>query len=494
MKPLRTRRRAQVVVGLTGTAVIAVLGAGPALSASSAAGVKPAAGSHQRSASSLAVPGNVRLLQVSHSLLGVHKWYRQMQNGYPVVGGLYAQHIDTRGPAKGQVTVWDGRVKVSSPTTTRAVVPMASAIAAATSYTKGHAITLVRPSLWVLPGANSRLVWQVTTVNGSGAYDSYVDAVSSKVVKNTRVSQDATATGRSKWVDGKARVFDPNPVVQLQDESLTDQNDADSAVPKAGYNVRTLGHLDSKKHTLVGEWADVINTDKATSNKNTYMYLRSNDYFEEVMGYYALDTEESYYQQLGFDDVNAESQKIQTDAMADDNSWYIPSQDLIQTGTGGVDDAEDPEVVWHEDGHATQDAQVPGFGATEQAGAIGEGFGDYMAVTMGQQFGKDTKLTPTTCVMDWDSTSYTPPPKHCLRTTDTDKMYPGDLDGEVHDDGEILVARPVEHERLPRARQGHHRDHRRSVQLQPQYRHAACGAGHRRRCQEVVRRESCRKN
>ena len=89
--------------------------------------------------------------------------------------------------------------------------------------------------------------------------------------------------------------------------------------------------------------------------------------------------------------MNAESQHIQTDAMADDNSWYIPSQDLIQTGTGGVDDAEDPEVVWHEDGHATQDAQVPGFGQSEQAGAIGEGFGDYMAVTMGQKFGKDTK-------------------------------------------------------------------------------------------------------
>ncbi len=155
------------------------------------------------------------------------------------------------------------------------------------------------------------------------------------------------------------------------------------------------------------------------------------------MDYYALDTEESYYQDLGFNDVNAEPQRIQADAMADDNSWYLPGQDLIQTGTGGVDDAEDPEVVWHEAGHATQDDQVPGFGSSEQAGAIGEGFGDYMAVTMGQKYGKDTALTPTTCVMDWDSTSYTSGPKHCLRVTDNTKMYPGDLDGEVHDDGEI---------------------------------------------------------
>ena len=38
---------------------------------------------------------------------------------------------------------------------------------------------------------------------------------------------------------------------------------------------------------------------------------------------------------------------------------------------------------------------------------------------------------------DWDSTSYTSTTPHCLRRIDTDKHYPQDLDGEVHDDGEI---------------------------------------------------------
>jgi len=33
--------------------------------------------------------------------------------------------------------------------------------------------------------------------------------------------------------------------------------------------------------------------------------------------------------------------------------------------------------------------------------------------------------------MDWDSTSYTPGPVHCIRRLDTTKMYPADLDGEV---------------------------------------------------------------
>ena len=39
--------------------------------------------------------------------------------------------------------------------------------------------------------------------------------------------------------------------------------------------------------------------------------------------------------------------------------------------------------------------------------------------------------------MDWDATSYTDDTPHCLRRTDGPKVYPGDLDGEVHDDGQI---------------------------------------------------------
>ena len=41
------------------------------------------------------------------------------------------------------------------------------------------------------------------------------------------------------------------------------------------------------------------------------------------------------------------------------------------------------------------------------------------------------------CIADWDSISYTPRPAHCLRRLDGTKLYPDDLDGEVHADGEI---------------------------------------------------------
>ena len=58
---------------------------------------------------------------------------------------------------------------------------------------------------------------------------------------------------------------------------------------------------------------------------------------------------------------------------------------MIRLGKGGVDDGEDGEVIVHEYGHAVHDSQVPGYGTSLDAGAIGEAFGDYLAVTVGPQ-------------------------------------------------------------------------------------------------------------
>jgi Zn-dependent metalloprotease len=106
----------------------------------------------------------------------------------------------------------------------------------------------------------------------------------------------------------------------------------------------------------------------------------------------------------------------------------------LTLGRGGVDDAEDAEVIVHEYGHSVQDNQVPGFGSTPDAGAIGEAFGDYLAVTVSEHF---APTADEPCVADWDSTSYTSTVPHCLRRVDGNKHYPEDLEGEVHADGEI---------------------------------------------------------
>ena len=93
----------------------------------------------------------------------------------------------------------------------------------------------------------------------------------------------------------------------------------------------------------------------------------------------------------------------------------------MRFGKGGVDDAEDAEVILHEYGHAIHFAQGFQF-STEEAGAISEGFGDYWAVTVSEhvRLARLPASTDPACVADWDSTSYTASAPHCLRRLDED--------------------------------------------------------------------------
>jgi zinc metalloprotease ZmpB len=244
---------------------------------------------------------------------------------------------------------------------------------------------------------------------------------------------------------GSALVFVPNPVQSLGDESLTDQKDSDAAVPAAAYHAVRLTNLDGSGF-LRGDYADVYSStgDLAFSPTNTFAYTRSDDRFEQVMAYYWVTEAQKYVHSLGFGStlpaVNDEPQNVRINQYGVDNSFETTHpKDELRFGKGGVDDAEDAEVILHEYGHALHAAQNFNFDP-EQNGAISEGFGDYWAVTVSDVISTALGVPeqePLPCVADWDSTSYTSGPVHCLRRVDLNLHYPGDLSGEVHHDGQI---------------------------------------------------------
>jgi hypothetical protein len=242
-----------------------------------------------------------------------------------------------------------------------------------------------------------------------------------------------------------AQVFAPNPVADLGIQTLTDQKDADyfsaDATLARAYHRVTLTDLDGSG-TLTGSYAKVISeTGKAAANTGSgFISTRDQDQFEQTMAYHWVTQAQRYIQSLGFGStlpqVNRRQQLLRINQFGGDNSFYREGTGklTITLGKGGVDDAEDAEVIVHEYGHSVQDNQVPGFGSTPDAGAIGEAFGDYLAVTVSQRF---APTADEPCVADWDSTSYTSTVPHCLRRVDGSKHYPEDLIGEVHADGEI---------------------------------------------------------
>ena len=244
---------------------------------------------------------------------------------------------------------------------------------------------------------------------------------------------------------GVGSVFVPNPVQSLGDESLTDQKDADGAVPTPAYHDVTLTHLDGSGF-LNGDYATVKSEtgNPAYSPTNTIRYTRHQDEFEQVMAYYWITEAQKYIHSLGFGEwlrpIDNQPQRVRINQLGYDNSFATDHPILeLRFGKGGVDDAEDAEVILHEYGHAIHFSQNFSF-ASEEAGAISEGFGDYWAVTVSDVVAKALgvpELEPLPCVADWESTSYTSIVPHCLRRLDTNLRYPNDLSGEVHHDGQI---------------------------------------------------------
>ncbi|MGW8766270.1 M4 family metallopeptidase [Streptomyces sp. NPDC055815] len=250
------------------------------------------------------------------------------------------------------------------------------------------------------------------------------------------------SAGASAATAPQARVFMVNPVQSSGDQSLTDHKDAVGDVPASAYATVALRNLDASG-ALSGKWAAVRSeTGNPAKAADAASYDRSDDEFEQVMAYFWVNEAQEYLQGLGFGTelrgANDRVQPVRLNQWGADNSFFTDKKAEIRFGKGGVDDAEDAEVIVHEYGHAVHNAQVPGFGTSAEAGAIGEAFGDYLAVEVGSnavaKYNWPLKAD-LACVADWDSTGYSAAP-HCLRRIDGTKTY-ADWAGEVHADGEI---------------------------------------------------------
>src|SRR5919199_2579326 len=181
----------------------------------------------------------------------------------------------------------------------------------------------------------------------------------------------AAAPAHAAGSTAPAQVFSPNPVADLQIETLTDQKDADYFSPdpvlRRAYHRVTLTDLDGSG-TLTGRWVAVkSDTGKpALDTGSGFIYTRDQDQFEQTMAYYWVTQAQHYLQSLGFGStypaVDQRQVAVRINQFGGDNSFFRDTKTDITYGKGGVDDAEDAEVIVHEYGHSVQDAQIPGFG------------------------------------------------------------------------------------------------------------------------------------
>jgi hypothetical protein len=202
----------------------------------------------------------------------------------------------------------------------------------------------------------------------------FVDGDSGRILRKYDNLAEAT---------GVAFVFDPNPAATLAADQLP-HHGRTLPPPETAYTRVTLRGLNASGW-LDGRRVTTKPTKRRTRQPNRQFLFRSNERaFEEVMAYFHIDRAVTYLESLGFRGPRAIFRAplpVDANGTDEDNSWFGPHDSSLTFGLGGVDDAEDAEIILHELGHAIQDAICPGFGQSTEAAAMGEGFGDYFAAS-----------------------------------------------------------------------------------------------------------------
>ena len=389
---------------------------------------------------------DLELVDEKHGLGSSRTLFRQTLNGLPV----YDSSVSINQGADGSLQAAYSNYQ---PLTVGSSIPeLTSAESEMIARAEGGLDTTRLPTISELVWHSQfkgvgRLAWKLVIYSEEplGDFLTLVDAQTGKVLlQENRIAFDT----------GSGFVFDPNPIQTSGNTGLSDNNDATSAALDAERSSVTLLGLDSGVGTLKGEFVDLVslaggkpNAPDADEPTRVYEYDRSNARFEQVVIYYSVDSIQRYFHSLGFDDDVGIANGIRdfpTLAHAHwdnaDQSFYSTGDNAIHFGDGGVDDGEDADIIAHEFGHAVQHDQNACWGGGDM-GAMGEGFGDYIAASFYADDGDAAyQATNAACVGDWDASSYSSASPPCLRRVDGTKTYPTDLVGSVHADGEIWSA------------------------------------------------------
>jgi hypothetical protein len=336
--------------------------------------------------------------------------YQQEVGGVPVIG---SQAVVADGPGERAGVVADSTTTgIANPAEPE--IGSAEAVRTARSSAGTKALRApARAELAIDPdSAGGRQVWRVLipSLRPFADFEVLVDAASGAVVSRRDVLQR---------VQGRAKVFVVNPVtLNGGSTGLADNGDQDSALLTSLRQPVVLQHLRKKSKCLDGAFAHAFlgsKTEVCSKSRRWGRLTRAEDGFEAANAYEAVDRTQTYVRLLGLPrQIGYRRIPLRTNRGKADNSAFSFFTRDITFGRGGVDDAEDSDVVIHEYAHSLQDSQVSDFGMNEQGMAIGEGFGDYIAAVMTAVV-PGTSAEAAACIFDWDSNPLGIP---CLRRTD----------------------------------------------------------------------------
>lgn len=192
-----------------------------------------------------------------------------------------------------------------------------------------------------------------------------------------------------------ATVFNPNPITSAQTvygAPYIDNNDSFNPALNAELDTVTLELTFDTSDSLYKLINDhVVITEHSppavpvtTSHNDTFFFVRSEPEFEDVNAFYHITEFWKYLEQIGYEEDVDKAVEVDANGLfGQDLSFFDVVNGTLRLtfGTGGVDDAEDADVIIHEYGHAVSYSLAPGSNQGVERQAIDEGFCDYLAAS-----------------------------------------------------------------------------------------------------------------
>lgn len=239
-------------------------------------------------------------------------------------------------------------------------------------------------------------------------------------------------------------VFHPDPLTSAEQTytfPFTDQNDQDVAELNAErIPVQAVVTFDNGTFYLRNSAVEIRDfssptTAETISPTDVFNLTRSQTGFEECNALYHITRMRDHIHQLGFTGVMDYAIHVDAHALnGTDNSNFNSGSNppRLSFGDGGVDDAEDADVIVHEYGHAIMHSAAPFTNTGTERRAMDEAIGDYFA----SSYSRSLNSFRWADVFTWDGHNEF----WDGRSTVSSKHYPEDLQQNIYSDAPIWSA------------------------------------------------------
>lgn len=240
-----------------------------------------------------------------------------------------------------------------------------------------------------------------------------------------------------------AHIFLPDPLSSLHFNYggvYADHGDSNQTWMNPAYipeNIDATYDSLTQKFLLQNVYAKIVDFESpyiapATSSTNNFYFTRDESGFEDCNVLYHITAFQKYMSSLGYDTfMNVQVQVDAHGQFGNDNSAFNKNggAPTLSFGVGGVDDAEDADVIIHEYSHGISWSANGNIFLDYERTALDEGIADYFATSYSRRhetFNYDKVFT-------WDGHNEFWPGRNAYTT----KNYALPLTGDIYSIGEI---------------------------------------------------------